>query len=115
MRRLRRSLVDCCQAFESVLKIICTKREWDFDTKSATAAKLIDVCLANGLISQYWQAHLTGLRSVLVGITTSRNKEAGHGAGARPTHEPPEELVAYVLHMTAATILYLSEAEEKLP
>jgi AbiJ N-terminal domain 4 len=43
------ALVDCCKAFESVLKIICTKRGWPFDPK-ATASNLVDACLANGLI-----------------------------------------------------------------
>jgi len=28
---------------------------------------------------------------------------------------PSDELTAYVLHMTAATILFLTEAERKLP
>jgi hypothetical protein len=96
-----------------VLKIICTKRGWPFDPK-ATASNLVDACLANGLIPPYWQSHFAGLRAVLVSaIPTPRNRQAGHGAGASQVTEPPEELIAYVLHMTAATILFLSEAERK--
>jgi hypothetical protein len=108
------ALVDCCKAFESVLKIICTKSGWPFDPK-ATASNLVDACLANGLIPHYWQSYFAGLRSVLgSAIPTPRNRQAGHGTGARQVTEPPEELIAYVLHMTAATILFLSEAERKM-
>lgn len=109
------ALIEALKAFESTMKIICTKRRWSFD-KTKGAAELVKVCLDNGLIPLYWQAHFSGLRSVLESaIPTPRNKQAGHGAGAQPVQTPPDELVAYVLHVTAATILFLSEAERKLP
>ena len=109
------ALIDCCKAFESVMKIICTKRKWKFDSTKATASHLVDVCLSNGLIPSFWKNHFTGLRTILESaIPTPRNKKAGHGAGAQPAHEPPSELVAYVLHMTAATILFLTESERKI-
>ena len=108
------ALIDCYKAFESVMKIICTKRKWAFD-KTKAAAHLVDVCLTNGLIPLYWQGHFTGLRQILeTAISTPRNKSAGHGAGALPATEPSVELTGYVLHMTAATILFLTEAEKKL-
>lgn len=110
------ALIECCKAFESVMKIICTKRGWTFDPTKATAKPLIDVCLSNGLIPPYWQNHFTGLRQMLEnGIPTPRNKQAGHGAGAAAANDPSAELTSYVLHMTAATILFLTEAEKKLP
>lgn len=97
------------------MKIICTKRKWNFDPTKG-AAGLVKVCLDEELIPQYWQSHFNGLRSVLeLAIPTPRNKQAGHGAGAQPIQKPPDELVAYVLHVTAATILFLSDAEAKLP
>jgi hypothetical protein len=108
------ALVECYKAFESVMKIIATKRGWKFD-KAKGAADLVRVCLDNGLIPPYWQSHFSGLRGVLESaIPTPRNKQAGHGAGAAPPSKPPAELVGYVLHMTAATILFLTEAEKKL-
>jgi hypothetical protein len=108
------ALVECYKAFESVMKIIATKRGWKFDSARG-AADLVRVCLDNGLIPSYWQSHFSGLRSVLESaVPTPRNKQAGHGAGAMPRHIPPEELIRYVLHMTAATILFLTEAERKL-
>lgn len=108
-------LVDCYKAFESTMKVICDLRKWPYDPKAA-AKDLVKVCYDNGLIPSYWQTHFSGLRSVLESaISTPRNKQAGHGAGSKPLPNLPDELVSYVLHMTAATILFLSEAERKLP
>jgi hypothetical protein len=108
------ALIDCCKAFESTMKIICTKRNWKVD-KNATAKPLVKTCLDNGLIPPFWQTHFSGLTNVLEsGIPTPRNKLGGHGAGTTPT-QVPEELVRYVLNMTASTILFLTEAEKKLP
>lgn len=108
------ALVDCYKCFESTMKVICTKRKWPFDPKAA-AKDLVNVCLSNGLIPPYWQGHFGGLRSVLESaISTPHNRQAGHGAGAGVAPEVPDELVSYVLHMTAATVLFLSEAEKKL-
>ncbi|SHG32148.1 STM4504/CBY_0614 family protein [Bradyrhizobium erythrophlei] len=108
------ALVDCYKCFESTMKIICTKRKWPFDPKAA-AKDLVNVCLTNGLIPAYWQTHFNGLRSVLESaISTPRNKQAGHGAGAGPAPDIPDDLVSYVLHMTAATVLFLADAEGRL-
>lgn len=109
------ALVDCYKCFESTMKVICTKRKWIFDPNAA-ASDLVKICLANGLIPSYWQNHFNGLRSVLESaISTPRNRQAGHGAGAGPPPKIPDELVSYVLHMTAATVLFLSDAEKQLP
>jgi AbiJ N-terminal domain 4 len=108
------ALVECYKAFESTMKIICTNRKWAFD-KTKGAADLVRVCLDNGLIPAYWQSYFGGLRSVLESaIPTPRNRQAGHGAGVQPVQKPPDELIAYILHVTAATILFLTEAERKL-
>jgi hypothetical protein len=68
--------------------------------------------LENELIPAFWQSYFGGLQSVLTSaIPTPRNKQAGHGAGAQPVPMPTNELTGYVLNMTAATILFLTEAE----
>jgi hypothetical protein len=109
------ALVDCNKAFESTMKIICNKRRWPV-SPNATAKELIKVCYDNDLIPPFWQTHFTGLRSVLEsGIPTARNRLGGHGAGPGPTSAIPAHLVAYALHLTASTILFLAEAEQKLP
>lgn len=113
--RMTEALVDALKAFESTMKVICDGRGWVYD-KTKGASELVRACLDNGLIPAYWQTHFSGLRSVLTSaIPTPRNKQGGHGAGSAPAQTPPGELVSYVLHMTASTILFLSEADKKLP
>ncbi|MCP1852749.1 MULTISPECIES: STM4504/CBY_0614 family protein [unclassified Bradyrhizobium] len=109
------ALLNCNKAFESTMKIMCAKRGWAISA-NATASELIRACYDNGLIPSFWQTHFNGLRSVLEsGVPTARNRLGGHGAGAAPSAQIPKELVAYVLHLTASTILFLAEAEQKLP
>ena len=97
------------------MKVICDKRRWPH-SPNASAAELVKVCLDNKLVPEYWQSHFAGLRSVLEsGIPTPRNRQAGHGAGTTANPSVPSPLVSYVLHMTAATVLFLSEMEKALP
>jgi AbiJ N-terminal domain 4 len=113
--RYAEALVDCYKSFESTMKIICNKRGWAHNA-NASASELVKVCLDNKLIPEYWQSHFAGLRSVLEsGIPTPRNRQAGHGAGTIENPIVPSALVSYVLHMTAATILFLYEMEKALP
>jgi len=99
---------DCCNAFESVLKVILTKKKWTFGAND-TASKLLSVAFDNGLIPVYMQNEFTGLRTILEsGVPTVRNKIAGHGAGANPRNIP-KHVAAFQLHQTAAAILLLVE------
>jgi hypothetical protein len=101
------------KSFESTMKTICKKRKWKYD-EGDTAKKLIEICLANGLIPDFWQSHFTALRATLEhGIPTSRNKLAGHGDGTEQIIVP-QYLAAYVLHMTASALVFLIEAEKNL-
>jgi hypothetical protein len=109
------ALVDACKSFESTMKAICDKRGWPYDKNKASASDLVNICLSQGLIPSFWQSHFAALRTVLQsGIPTARNRQAGHGSGTQARPEPPDELVSYVLHMTASTILFLSESEKRL-
>jgi hypothetical protein len=109
------ALIDACKSFESTMKAICDKRGWAYDKNRATASDLVNICLSQGLIPSFWQGHFAALRTVLQsGIPTARNRQAGHGSGTQTRPEPPDELVGYVLHMTASTILFLSESEKRL-
>lgn len=106
----KEALNEGLKCLESVMKAICDKHKWPY-AKSATAKQLLQVCFDNGLIPDFWQSHFSSLRSLLEsGVPTGRNKLGGHGQGASPT-TVPRHLVAYVLHMTAATVLFLSEAD----
>lgn len=109
----KEALNECLKAFESIMKAICDKRKWPYKA-NATAKDLIDVCFANGLVPSFWQANLTSLRSMLESsIPTGRNKLGGHGQGATTT-VVPQYLVAYMLHMTAAVIVFLVDADAAL-
>lgn len=107
-------LVDCLKAFESTMKVIATKKSWTVPDRP-TASQLVQVMLDNQLIPAFYQTQMAGLRSVLEsGIPTPRNRAGGHGAGAGPATPVPAELVRYVLHLTAATILFLVDAYKSL-
>lgn len=107
---MKEALNDCLKAFESVMKTICDKRKWGYP-KGASARALIDVCLQNELIPGFWQSHYSSLRTLLEsGVPTGRNKLSGHGQGPVPV-VVPGHLAAYMLHMTAAAIAFLAEAD----
>lgn len=109
--RHEESLNDALKAFESTMKAICDAKKWPYD-KGATAKKLVDVCFKKGLVDPFWQTHLAHLQGTLEnGIATARNKLGGHGQGAQP-REVPREIVSYVLHMTASTIVFLIESAQ---
>lgn len=107
-------LDDCLKAFESVMKVVCHKKGWLYQATD-TAKNLIDIVFSNNLIPQHHQSQFTALRGILEsGIPTVRNKHGGHGRGVQ-TRIIPDYLAAYQLHQTAATILFLIQAEKNLP
>lgn len=109
----KESLNDCLKSFESTMKAICDKRKWIYK-QNDTAKKLIQICFENNLVPLFWQQQLTSLRSILESsIPTGRNKLSGHGQGTAPT-VVPDYLVAYMLHMTASTLVFLTTAEKNL-
>jgi hypothetical protein len=110
--RHEEALTDALKSFESTMKVICDQKGWIYDA-GATAAKLVNICLTNGLVDSFWQNEFAGLRMTLEnGINTVRNKLGGHGQGSEP-REVPREIVAYALHMTASTIVFLIESARR--
>lgn len=106
------ALTEALKAFESTMKAICDQKKWSYDA-GATAKKLVNVCLSNGLVDPFWESHFAGLRATLEnGIATVRNKLGGHGQGSKQ-REVPREVVAYALHLTAATIVLLIESSRR--
>ena len=109
----KETLNDALKSFESTMKTICDKQGWTYDSKD-TSKRLIEICYQNGLVPTFWQQHMSALRSLLEGgVPTGRNKLSGHGQGATPT-TVPEYIVSYVLHMTAAAIVFLVRAEQDI-
>lgn len=110
--RTKEALNECLKSFESTMKVVCDGKGWRYD-RNATAKKLLETCFDNGLVPSFWQQNFSSLRSLLEsGVPTGRNRLSGHGQGVVPTSVPPY-LVAYALHMTAAAIVFLVEAEQK--
>ena len=113
-RNMKDSLSSCLKAFESVMKAICDMRGWQYDKNTSTAKVLIKICFDNELVPKFWESHYSSLQSLLEsGVPTARNRLSGHGQGTTPT-SVPDYLAAYMLHLTAATIVFLVEAEKEL-
>ena len=105
----KEALNDCLKSLESVMKSICDNKKWAYG-EGATASKLIGICFDNGLIPSFWQQQFAALRSLLeTGVPPARNRLAGHGQGAAPK-SVPGHVAGYVLHMTAAAVVFLAEA-----
>ena len=102
-------LINCCKAFESVMKTICKHKKWDFDDTKDAAKKLIKILLDNKFVPQYYQEQLSSLANLLEsGIPTIRNKTSGHGQG--DTIKTVDEHIArYALNLTGANIIFLIE------
>jgi hypothetical protein len=68
----------------------------------------------NGLIPASMECHFNGLRAAMEsGLPTIRNTSSGHGQGPIP-RELPEHIAAHALHLLAANIVFLIEAEKAL-
>lgn len=107
---MKESMNECHKAFESVMKTICQRRRWPVKP-SAGASDLISICFKKQLVPSIWQEQFSSLRKVLeTGTAPARNQMAAHGQGPEKM-EVPRHLAAYVIHMTAAAILFLAEAE----
>jgi hypothetical protein len=110
----KEALNECLKALESVMKAICVKRNWLYNNNSSSKA-LIQICFENDLIPPFWQQHFASLRAMLEsGVPTGRNKLSGHGQGASST-SVPDYIAAYMLHMTASSIVFLAGAELHMP
>jgi hypothetical protein len=109
----KEAINDCLKSFESIMKAICDKRQWTYQP-NATSRALIQICFDNDLVPSFWQQQLSSLRSMLESsIPTGRNRLSSHGQGSTPT-TVPDYLVAYMLHMTASTLVFLTTAEKNL-
>jgi hypothetical protein len=104
--RNKECLTECLKAFESVMKIICKLKNWQYG-ETDTAKKLIQVCFTNGLVPTFTQNQFTSLQNLLEsGIPTIRNKLGGHGQGAIP-QKVDDEMTRYGLNLTGTNILFL--------
>jgi hypothetical protein len=100
-------ITDCGKALESVLKVIAAERGWPGVSANSALAKLIEAAVTNDLFPGYMEEQVRGLRTMLQGPGTVRNKDGAHGKGDAPSHAN-RDLAAYQLHQTAAALIFLA-------
>lgn len=101
-------ITDCGKALESVFKVIAAERRWPGVGDNSTLAKLIEGAVTNDLFPGYMEEQIRGLRSMLQGPGTVRNKDGAHGKGNAP-NQASRDLAAYQLHQTAAALIFLAD------
>lgn len=110
-RNNKEAIAEASKAFESTMKTICERRNWDCPP-DATASKLISILFDKELVPPQMQSHFSSLRSTLEsGLPTVRNRMGGHGQGRDPV-EAPDYLAEYALHLTASNIVFLINADK---
>ena len=104
---------ECSNAFESVLKIICDSKGWEYN-KNATANPLLEIVYNNGLIPTYQRSFFDGIRgSLQSGVPTIRNKLSAHGQGSEEV-DVPDYMAECMLNLTASSILLLVRANKEV-
>lgn len=92
-------LTKCGSAIESVLKVICEKRGWQYEQTDTASPLLKTVIEGSGMESFFEQP--------LVIVATLRNKlSKAHGSGTAPRQVTPAK-AEYAINSTAAAILLL--------
>ena len=92
-------LTKCGSAFESVMKIICDSKKWQYKQTDTASVLLTTIINKSGLESFFEQP--------LIIIATLRNRlSKSHGAGVAPK-EVTQNYARYALNATAAAIVFL--------
>lgn len=100
---------DCCNSFESLMKIIAKENGWSEITDKSTVKDLVKSIFDHKYIPDYMAQEFTGLRTILEGgINTVRNKAGGHGQGAKP-RVIDKQVAEFQLNQTAAALRLLAE------
>jgi hypothetical protein len=106
------AVVAANRAFESTLKAVCQKRKWAFE-KGARASDLVKLLRAKNLFPSHldgaFDSYVAMMKSGLPGV---RNEAGGHGP-APGDAKIPDYLAAYAIHLSAASIVVVIEAERK--
>jgi hypothetical protein len=100
------AITDAGAAYETVMKTICTIKNWQYDPQKDTASKLIEICRDNKLFPSFYAP-------VLTGTATIRNKLGdAHGKGPQPDFQATKELADHMLYSVCTNInLLLSLAK----
>ena len=111
--QMKDAITDANNAFESTLKTICAQRGWQI-SQGSRSSDLLKIVRGNGLLPDYLGKSVDQLLATLKsGLPKVRNEEGAHGQGATP-RETPDYVTAYALHLSAAKILFLIEANRAM-
>ncbi len=92
-------LTKCGSAFESVLKVICSRNTWPYDPQKDTAVVLLETVFDHQTTLEPF------LKEPLKIVATLRNRlSTAHGGGTTPRKVPPNK-AEYTMNATAAAIL----------
>lgn len=92
-------LTKCCSSLESVMKVICDKRRWDYK-QTDTASTLIKIIINRSKMETFFEPSFTI-------IATLRNRLSNsHGAGSVPK-DVPSYYAQFALNSTANIIVLL--------
>lgn len=92
-------ITKCGSAFESVLKIICTRKRWQYNSTD-TAAPLIKTVVNKAGLEQFFE-------QPFILVATIRNRLSNsHGAGLT-ARDATEAKAEYTINATAAAIIFL--------
>ena len=106
----KEALNECLNSLEGVIKSICNTRKW-FYRERATTNALIEICFENELLPSFLQPQFDALQNLLEsGASMECNSLSSHGQGTE-LNFVQGNIVGYVLHLTAAAIVLLTEAE----
>jgi hypothetical protein len=93
-------LTKCGSSFESVMKIICDNKKWQYK-QTDTASTLLSIIINKTRLESYFEQPLSI-------IATLRNRlSKSHGAGIAPK-EVTQNYARYALNSTAAAIIFLA-------
>lgn len=104
----RDSITDCGKALESVLKVLAEERGWVGVGNNSQLAALIKAAADNGLFATYMPEQLNGIKALVQGAGTVRNKDGAHGVGTAES-KADEDLAAYQLHQTASALIFIGK------
>lgn len=105
------AILDAARAFETTMKHICDEMKWEYPDR-ANAKDLIATVTKKGLFPNWHQNHMNSLRTLLEGLPTVRNKEAGHAD--TQGEDAPDDMAAFAIHLAASNIVFMVEAFERL-
>ena len=102
---------ECSNAFESVLKVICDNKGWEYN--DARVSTLLKIVYDNGLIPTYQRSFFDGIRgSLQSGVPAIRNNLSAHGQGIEEV-VVPYYMAECMLNLTASSILFLVRANKE--